>query len=345
MKQSTVVMLTGCCGIIFMTWINAWFLREQPWRDYYADDIHLTSHRHKHELDMKPLDDYVRYLELPESMECTRNSSQVTNTSLAYLVDLPTPCSSGKEHCVLSFSLWCGGVKTSFSHVNSQCQRYTSHLSTLYGWKMVFPGWELRMYTDGSVPDNLLEPYHEFVNIITVNASLKGSGTWGTMWRLLPLWDESVDRFLTRDLDSVPLVRDWATTYEWIRLSFPSYRWADHEKHYSHPILAGALGLERKAFTPQQRGMLLDKFQKMSRFMTKYGDQEWLEHNVYPLLKRDMLSFDVANCNGQYPNFRPFPVPHSKCDWIMGGPDSFFGERDVVKEECRHKQHPSWKWG
>jgi len=342
MKQSTAAMLTGVLGMSLLTWVNVWFLRkkEREWND----DIHLSSNRHEDELDMKPLDDYLRYFELPEMSECTRNSSLVTNTSLSYLLDLPTPCSSGKQHCVVSFTLFCSGVWHAFPQAHSQCERYTSHLSNLYGWKSVFPGWELRIYTDDSVPAALLAPYQEFVNVITVNASMKGAGTWGTMWRLLPIWEASVDRFLTRDIDSVPLVRDWATTYEWIRLGSKSYRWADHAKHYSHPILAGALGLTRDAFTIEQRRILLEKYQKMARFMTKYGDQEWYQQNLWPLLNKNILSFDVANCH-QYPNSRPFPVPHSKCDWIMGGPDDLFGERDVVATECRHKVHSSWKWG
>lgn len=344
MKQSTVLLLTACCGLTFIMWINSWFLREQA--AVARDDVHLTSHRHKTELDLKPLDDYVKYYELPENMDCSRNKS--TNASLAYLLDLPTPCSSGKENCVVAFSLFCGGVRHAFPHANNQCQRYTSHLSNLYGWKSVFAGWEIRVYTDDSVPVNLLAPFREFVNVITVNASMKGAGTWGTMWRLLPLWDSSVDRFITRDIDSVPLVRDWATTYEWIRLSqlFPSYRWADNVKHYSHPILAGALGISRDSLTSKQRGMLLSKFQNKAKFMTKYGDQEWLEQNVWPLVKHNMLSFDVEHCeSGVYPNVQPFPIPHSQCDWIMGGPDDFFGQRDEVPQECLHKQHASWKWG
>jgi len=343
MRQSTIVMVTACCGMFFLMWFNVWFLEKQqeerPWMN--NRDEHLTSHRHEN---MQPLDDYLRYYELPTMKECERNSSLVTNTSLSYLLDLPTPCSSGKEHCVIAFALWCGGVKHAFSHANTQCQRYISHLHNLYGWKGVFRGWELRLYTDTSVPAALLEPYRNVVNIITVNASMKGAGTWGTMWRLLPLWDDSVDRFLTRDIDSVPLVRDWATAYEWIRLGNPSYRWGDHSHHYSHPILAGALGVTRDAFTNKQRTMLLQKYQKMSRFMTKYNDQEFYEANLWPLLKNNILSFDVSKC-GEYPNQHPFPVPHSRCDWIMGGPDHLFGERDLVADACRHEKHPSWKWG
>ena len=295
---------------------------------------------------MKPLDDYVKYFELPEmtTEECRRNSSLVTNTSLSYLLDLPTPCSTGKEHCVVSFSLWCSGVRHSFAQANTQCQRYTSHLNNLHGWKSVFPGWELRIHTDGSVPTQLLAPFQEFVNIIHVNASLKGAGTWGTMWRLLPIWDDSVDRFLTRDMDSVPLVRDWATAYEWIRHGHGSYRWGDHSNHYSHPILAGALGLTRNAFTNKQRKTLLENFHKMTRIMSQYGDQEWYQRELFPIFRDNMVSFDISHC-AEYPNWQPFPVPHSKCDWIMGGPDHLFGERNVVSTECRHPNHSSWKWG
>jgi hypothetical protein len=212
----------------------------------------------------------------------------------------------------------------------------------LHGWRAVFKGWEIRVYTDGSVAPKLLTPFQDVVSIITVNRSLRGDGTWGTMWRLLPIWDDTVDRLLTRDIDSVPLVRDWATAYEWIRLGNPSYRWGDHEHHYSHPILAGALGLMRHAFTAAQRNYLYERFHGMMRIMSKYDDQEWYETYLWPLLNETMLSYDVMNC-GRFLNSRPFPVPHSKCDWIMGGAEKMFGERKYA--DCRHANHSSWKWG
>lgn len=328
----------------------------------WNDDVHLKHHFERHSNNynsnnahnnMEPLDNYVRYLELSEMSveECHVNSSLVTNTSLSYLLDLQTPCSTGRETCVISFSLFCTGVRHTFSHPNAQCQRYTSHLIYLHGWKTVFSGWELRLYTDDSVPPAVLDPYRNVVTIITVNTTLQKSG-FGTMWRLLPLWDEHVDRFITRDLDSLPLVRDWATTYEWIRLShhqYPSYRWADHPKHYSHPIMAGALGVSRNALSDQQRHTLLQHYQRSSKgwILTKFGDQEWMQQHLYPMLREHMLSFDVAHCkdNEYARHSRPFPIPHSHCDFIMGGDQALFGRRDKVSESCRHSHHATWKWG
>jgi hypothetical protein len=366
-RSTAVVALLTACSFLLVSLLNLRaILVKQREQAEILDIVHAVNNPHNnvimkpldeylryHDLPimnnpqnniiMKPLDEYLRYHELPimNESECHRSSTLITNASLSYLLELPTPCVTGEEKCVIAFSLWCGGLRHGLG-ADVQCARYTSHLSNLHGWKAVFKGWEIRVYTDGSVGSQLLTPYQDIVNIITVNHSLRGDGTWGTMWRLLPIWDDSVDRFLTRDVDSVPLVRDWATAYEWIRLGNPSYRWGDHEHHYSHPILAGALGLTRHALTEAQRNKLYERFHGTIRIMSKYGDQEWYETYLWPLLNETMLSYDVVNC-GRFLNSRPFPVPHSRCDWILGGPEKMFGERKYA--DCRHTNHSSWKWG
>ena len=126
-------------------------------------------------------------------------------------------------------------------------------------------------------------------------------------------------------MDSVPLVRDWATTYEWIRQSRQFAKLSmgrSCQALFTSPLSSAHLYI--KMFSSTQRSMLLSKFQNMAKYMTKYGDKEWLEQILVAVGPHNMLSFDVAHCDsGVYPNVQPFPIPHSKCDWIMGGPDDF----------------------
>ena len=295
---------------------------------------------------LKPLDSYLQSYRLPNITQCSpdfKTSPLLVNNSLSHLLRLDTPCSTGAEKCVISFSLFSPNHDETTTTTTPLRSKYADKLHYLPGWKSTYPGWEIRIYTDGSV-QQLLEPYRNVANIVQVNETLLGNGTWGMMWRLLPIWDDTVDRFITRDIDSVPLVRDWATLYEWIRLNATSYRWGDHFRHYGFPIMGGALGLTRHAFSPFQRETLCQAWLGANRNAKHNDDQFWYKDHLWPLLNDSILSFDILNCHN-YSNPRPFPVPHTACDHMMGGQDPFRSLRIPADPECRHPNHSDWLWG
>lgn len=93
-----------------------------------------------------------------------------------------------------------------------------------------FEGWELRIHHDESIwhcyyGDVLLRLHDQgLVNLVARPAPR--TLCEGMLWRMLPAWDGSVDRFITRDVDSLPTPRDRQMVEEWIA--------AGHDAHVIH---------------------------------------------------------------------------------------------------------------
>ena len=92
---------------------------------------------------------------------------------------------------VLSFSLWGDNPKYTVGAIKN------SELA-----KEFYPGWEMRLYHNDSVPDYVLEEL-EGNNVTLVNTE-QDLTHWNALWRFMPV-SEDIECMISRDCDSVSL--------------------------------------------------------------------------------------------------------------------------------------------
>jgi len=309
----------------------------------------------------------ITVLNLPESNEKSKICNPVDDllnphNMLRNITDLTTPCSTGKERCVISFALWCSENSGS----QHECQEYLNSMKSLHYYAKIFKGWEIRVYTDDSMLDMLNKHYSQF-NIIRVDDEFLGDGTWGMIWRILPLFDPTVDRFISRDVDARATLRGWGAVYEWIRSGYPSLRVTDHVYHSSWPsydkwwgIMGGMYGMRSDALTGDQKLALLEELRTTPHVHAHGGDQDWLRDHLWPLIGHGIMSFTSHFCEEERQRKTdfgewsmkslqrirrtfPWPIPHTQCDFVIGTayPDIL----PIVPPGCRHPNHPDWVFG
>jgi len=190
---------------------------------------------------------------------------------------------------VISFSLYgdssryCGGALTN---------------ALLYQW--VYPGWEMWVYHDNSVPENVLIALLECeVKLIDMTDSVLNPRSW----RFLPASENAVDRMCSRDIDSILSLRDFAAVSKWLETENKFLALRDHPGHHSYPINAGMWCAANDAIP--QMSSLLQNYSKEAHFV---ADQQFLEKMVWPIVANNTLQIVSQRC-GSYPNSYSFPVP------------------------------------
>lgn len=172
---------------------------------------------------------------------------------------------------VISYSLW--GSKPLYLHgalVNArQVQEH-------------FPGWNMWVYHDNSVPRETLDSLEKFEHIKLFEVT---DGSYGMFWRFMALFEPNLDAVLVRDLDSRITWRDVRCVNDWLESPFRLSVIRDHEEHYKVPILGGLFGLKGG---PLPRHLLSSMNQYAQ--VHKYNmDQIWLGHHVWPLFLTNKL--------------------------------------------------------
>ncbi|XP_037071430.1 uncharacterized protein LOC119092579 [Pollicipes pollicipes] len=262
----------------------------------------------------------------------------------------------GPDQWVVSFS-WFGGVDGAyFAGIAANAARMTR----------VYPGWVMRVYY--SDPDGLLLPSlcplacrYTHLDFCEVSGAAQLASQPGVLWRFLPLTDPAVERFISRDLDSLIGQRERDAVQEWIESGKTIHVIRDHPLH-AVSILAGAWGAWNKRsdiYRPFHERLVADSDVEHKAF--RWGeDQVRLEGLVYrpAAAAGDVLEHDSYFC-GQFGAFRPFP---SRRD--LGTFPHFVGDRVLLRDferervtredwlfyirkcppKCRPPQHVDWLW-
>ncbi|MBK1838903.1 tetratricopeptide repeat protein [Azospirillum sp. YIM B02556] len=161
----------------------------------------------------------------------------------------------------------------------------------------LFPGWICRFYHDESVPPALIAELGR-LGAETV-AMPAGSGpSQGLFWRFLAADDPTVARFLCRDCDSRPTLREKAAVAEWIASGLPFHVMRDHLLH-TDVILAGMWG-GRAGLLPPMAPVVAAV---ADREADRWQDQRFLAEWVWPRIRDRVLVHDSAHPGAG----RPFP--------------------------------------
>lgn len=116
---------------------------------------------------------------------------------------------------------------------------------------LLYPGYVMRVHVDRATHDHALFPMlvklHErrLVEVVTRDYPFKN--TEPTLWRIEPVWRESYDIVLCRDIDSVPNTREARATIAFANSDFLIHTMRTHPAHNGSDtrLLAGLCGFRR----------------------------------------------------------------------------------------------------
>ena len=158
-----------------------------------------------------------------------------------------------------------------------------------------FPTWEIRIYYNDTVPEKFIKEYSDLGAICIMCENVgKNKMNWeGMLWRFMPLDDNNVHYWISRDADSRLSKREADIVNQWIKSGKTLHCIRDHKCHY-HAIMGGMFGINNKSFHAKY------KFKKISDIISdlyKYYkerpynvDQEFLNSQVWNLLKDDVMA-------------------------------------------------------
>ena len=186
---------------------------------------------------------------------------------------------------VVAYSMY--GDKTASS---ASSRRYSDGaLANAELVKSVFPGWQMRVYHDDTVPDDLLDKLRQYGVELR---DMTQSGLSNKMtWRFTVASDASVDRFIIRDLDSRLSIREKAAVDEWILSGKKFHIMRDHPSHSMFAMSGGMWGGTGDA-VPQMHELITRQ-----RIDTVYvADMNFLTNDIWPLAQQSVLQHDAFSC-------------------------------------------------
>ena len=170
-----------------------------------------------------------------------------------------------------------------------------------------FPGWQVRVYHDHTVPHaefkNLsLIPHVTLVNVTQELPPCYAKDVNPMAWRFLVAADPTVDAYIIRDSDSRPSGREKAAVDEWLRSGTAFHLMRDHASHDPTAfaaILGGLWGGLHRA-VPDMRTLIEKHYCEPSttnKPKVEYSeDQNFLWKYVLPRAQNDCLQHDSHHC-------------------------------------------------
>lgn len=199
-----------------------------------------------------------------------------------------TPSTTGRN--VIAFSLW-----------GQQANYLWGALDNLLAAPRLYPGWQVRIYHDDSVP----LPVQALLRELGADLRLQpGAQTTRQKlcWRFHVANDPTVHRFLVRDIDSVLHARERAAVDAWIESGKTFHAMRDWWTH-TDLMLAGMWGGIAGVLPPITE--LLAGYRPVT-METPNVDQWFLRDVVWPLLRGDCLVHDRCFT---MPGSHPWPTP------------------------------------
>lgn len=156
----------------------------------------------------------------------------------------------------------------------------------------IFPGWELRIYHDNLVEKHgqALKRYHHAGLVNAVPCGETPPIGVGALWRYKAIWDQAAEYVLTRDIDSLPLVRDRLMVDEFMETGMAMHSISDHPDQSWH-MQAGMVGFHAPKFRDR---VFFTSWDAMVGKASSYGidmsvwqggpDQQLLSRLVWPLM-------------------------------------------------------------
>jgi len=178
---------------------------------------------------------------------------------------------------VISFSLYGDNPKYTIGAIKN------SELKETF-----FPGWEMRVYHNDSVPNYVLEQL-EANNVVLINTGVE-QGVCNAMWRFAPA-SEKVECFISRDCDSRLFERDAVAVQEWLESGKCFHIIRDHPGGHAWEISAGMWGA-RGCFVEDIQEKMNEYIQTSSWVTDRAVDQRFLQEIIYPRVVESLFLHD-----------------------------------------------------
>lgn len=187
----------------------------------------------------------------------------------------------------------------------------------------VFPGWQARFYTDlGTVPAHIQSALLAAgAEIYPIDMAKYGSQSM--FWRFWAAADPTVERFISRDVDSRLMARDAVAVAAWEKSGKAFHVVRDHPSHSLYPMSGGLWGARRGAL-PQVLE-LIASFPSDSKYLS---DMNFLNSLVWPIAMHDVLQHDAFSCR-DFDGASPFPVAHDAAGHHVG---QVFDEKGTARQ-------------
>ncbi len=171
-----------------------------------------------------------------------------------------------------------------------------------------YPGWQCVFWCDLDVPPHIPQLLAEGGCI--VNGPVKDIRN-KMLWRLLGGELPGCERFIVRDADSRPSLRESNAVHAWIQSGKALSSMRDHWAH-AREINCGLCGFVAGA-VPNMRQLILDHNPP-----DEYSaDQTFLCKVIWPLLKHDCLAHDSVS-RERFPGSIPFPTKRNGSPRFVG---------------------------
>lgn len=155
--------------------------------------------------------------------------------------------------------------------------------------KEIFKEWEMWVYHNNTVPITILDELTSLgCKLINTN---KDDGFINSMWRFLPIVENGVSYFISRDGDSRISFRDETAVNEWIESDKNFHILRDHPGGHGWAINAGMWGAKGMSI-PNFRQLMENFINKNPIKYDKTIDQRFLRDVIYPLVKENLLLHD-----------------------------------------------------
>ncbi len=280
------------------------------------------------------------------------------NANTRVTCDLYNALNRGKNQNILSYSLY-GNDSFYF--------KYLHNLTYLV--KKMYPKWSIRIYHDSSreletikceIECKLNENSNDLIDNIdfcdatqlpvslsNINLTWSSSFIHKMMWRWLPLGDDLVDIFSSRDSDSYIFEREQDSVNAWLNNTTKIAHIMRDNPAHKFFILGGLWGfknyLDRNLSNIIFRKILNIIDAPKYNYNSKNGyDQNFLADYVYPLVQNKSVIHDSYNCK-TFKDSEPYPSKRYQ-NFYLGSRD--FSDRVSQKcpIECRPLKHQDWEF-
>ena len=177
---------------------------------------------------------------------------------------------------IISYSLWGDDPKYTHGAIHN------ANLVTTE-----FPGWIMRIYYNNTVPPEVINILKDAPNVELILIEENQYSWGGLYWRFYVHDDESVERYIIRDLDCRLSKNDKACMDEWIDSKLPFHLMRAVSSH-NIEIMGGLWG----AVKSELKFNMLEEIAQYHNDLppTRKGpDQQFLRDKVWPLIKGKCL--------------------------------------------------------
>ena len=156
----------------------------------------------------------------------------------------------------------------------------------------IYPGWEMWIYHDESVPGAVLSDLRtrSWVKLINMqNQPIKNQ----MVWRFLVSSSSVVERYIIRDIDSRLSMREKEAVDEWIESGARFHVMRDHPSHSKFAMSGGMWGGTMDA-VPDMEARLTQR-RKMNRDYLQ--DMNFLNDVIWPIAQKSLVQHDSFSCD------------------------------------------------